>query len=355
MIFKELKRSNNMNADNIQSNEHALEVQEELKKRNIIPDNSKFDIYKQLQGGADTTIFEISFQNHSNKYIQRIFRPYASNQVAEFEYNVQKTLFENNINVPEPYLIKLTPNTRERPYFIMEKIEGTRLDQVFNKNPEQLEQLIGKFLQELHKIHSIDPKLFPQIPLPDIQNNQYVPIDQTLTRRKSVLEKFPTELKELKPVIDWLENNKTNNPCRKLVVIHGDYHPLNIIVQEDLKYQILDWTGAHISDFRMDLGFATVSISVGARKNLAPMIASAYEQISGSKVENLSYFMILANTFNLIRFYSGINNPTITNETEDTMNFFKSINEYPLFLVELVKETCNINLRQIKDYFDVEG
>ena len=159
----------------------------------------------------------------------------------------------------------------------------------------------------------------------------------------------------MKPVIDWLENNKTNNPCRKLVVIHGDYHPLNIIVQEDLKYQILDWTGAHISDFRMDLGFTTVVISSGVRKNLAPMIVSAYEQISGSKVENLSYFMILANTFNLIRFYSGINNPTITNETEDTMNFFKSVKEYPMLLVELVKKTCNIDLRQIKDYFNVEG
>jgi len=85
------------------------------------------------------------------------------------------------------------------------------------------------------------------------------------------------------------------------------------------------------------------------------MIVSAYEQISGSKVENLSYFMILANTFNLIRFYSGINNPTITNETEDTMNFFKSVKEYPMLLVKLVKETCNIDLRQIKDYFNVEG
>ncbi|MBA7520441.1 hypothetical protein ES705_12537 [subsurface metagenome] len=344
-----------MNVDNIQTNRHALEVQEEFKKLNIIPDNSKINSYIQLHGGADTTIFEIGFQNHSTKYIQRIFRPYASNQTAEFEYSVQKTLFENKINVPETYMIKLTPNTREKPYFIMEKVEGTRLDQVFNKKPEQLEQLVGKFLQELHKIHSIDPNLFPKIPSPDIQKNPYALIEQTLTRRKSVLEKFPTELKELKPVIDWLENNKTNNPCRKLVVIHGDYHPFNIIVQEDLKYQILDWTGVNISDFRMDLGFASVVISVGESKNLAPMIASTYEQISRTKVENLSYFMILANTFNLIRFYSGINNPTITNETEDTMNFFKSLKEYPLLLVELVKETCNIDLRQIEDYFNVEG
>ncbi|MHA1552424.1 MAG: phosphotransferase family protein [Candidatus Heimdallarchaeaceae archaeon] len=342
-----------MNADNIESNKHALEVQEELKKLNIIPDNSKLNNYRQLQGGADTAIFEISFKNHSKKYIQRIFRPKVSYEEAEFEYSVQKTLFENGINVPKTYLMKLTPNTRERSYFIMEKIEGTRLDQVFDRNPEQLMQLIEKLLQELHKIHTIDPKLLPQILLPDIQKNPFAIIDQILKRRKSVIERFPKELNELKPVIDWLEDNKTNNPCKKLVVIHGDYHPLNIIVQEDQKFQILDWTGVHISDFRMDLGFPVVAISGLAKMNLAPMIANTYEQISGSKVENLPYFMILANTYNLIRFYSGINNPAITDETEDTMNLFKSFKGYPLFLVDLVKETCNIDLRQIKDYFDV--
>ena len=54
-------------------NDHVLEVQKELKKHNIIPDDSKLNSYKQLQGGADTTIFEISFKNHSNKYVQRIY------------------------------------------------------------------------------------------------------------------------------------------------------------------------------------------------------------------------------------------------------------------------------------------
>ncbi len=342
-----------MSKDDVQSNIHALEVQKELKKLNIIPDNSEINSYRQLQGGADTTIFEISFHNQSKKYIQRIFRPNVSTQSAKFEYSVQKTLFENGISVPQTYLMKLTPNTRERSYFIMEKIEGTILEQVLDRNPEQLMQLIEKLLQELHKIHTIDPKLLPQILSPDIQKNPFAVVDQLLKRRKSVIERFPKELNELKPVIDWLEKNKTNNPCKKLVVIHGDYHPLNIIVQEDQKFQILDWTGVNISDFRMDLGFPVVAISGLAKMNLAPMIANTYEKISGSKVENLSYFMILANTYNLIRFYSGINNPKITDETEDTMSFFKSFKEYPLFLVELVKETCNIELHQIKDYFDV--
>ena len=125
------------------------------------------------------------------------------------------------------------------------------------------------------------------------------------------------------------------------------------MVQDDSELRILDWSNISIMDFREDLGFTTVGLCIGA--NLEYKIADSYEQISGTKVDNLAYFMILANIFNLIRFYSCANNHSITNETEDTVEFFKSIKEYPLFLVELVRGTCDIELRQIKNYFNYKG
>jgi len=90
---------------------------------------------------------------------------------------------------------------------------------------------------------------------------------------------------------------------------------------------------------------------VTLQQNLASQFERFYEEISGKKVGNLRYFMILSSVHNLMRFYSGMNNPSITNETEDTMAFFKSVSEYPLFLVKLVKDECNIDLSQVKDYF----
>jgi aminoglycoside phosphotransferase (APT) family kinase protein len=360
-LLKDIRNNCDMNSDDLQ-NKHAQEVHGELAKHNIIPEDSKLISYKQLQGGADTKIFEIIFHDLTTKYIQRVFRSGASNKAAEFEYSVQKILYENGIKAPKPFLLKPTPNSRERPYFIMEKIEGTPFEQVLDNNPEQFSQLIYKFLQELHKIHTIDQKLFPQIPSPDFQKNPFAPIDQILKHRRLIIEKYPEELNELKPVFEWLENNKTNNPCKKAVVIHGDYHQANIIVQENQEYRILDWTGININDFRMDLGFSAVTIGcfpkyekiVGSKKKLTQMIVNTYEQISGSKVENLPYFMILTNTYNLLRLYSIINNPTITNENEQSKNFFKVISEYPLYLAELVKETSNIRLNQIEEYFELK-
>lgn len=359
-LFNVIKHAYSVNSDNLQKNKHALEVQEELVKIKIIPNNLKLKHYEELQGGADTTIYEISFHNHLRKYIQRIFRPNESNTIAEYEFSVQKTLFDNNISVPKPYLMKLTPNTRKRPYFVMEKIEGTRLDYLLDGNPKKFTQFIRRLLQELDKIHRIDPRLLTQIHSPDIQKNPFAPIDQILTRRKSLIEKFPKELHELKPVFEWLENNKTSNPCNELVIIHGDYHQSNVIVQDNQDFRILDWSGIAIGDFRTDLGFTSVTISAfslyeqifGSKKKLVQMITNTYEQISGRKVENLSYFMILANSFSLLRLYSIINNPGITNENNQSKYFFKSINEYCLYLAELVSETCKTELHQIRDYFE---
>jgi len=145
-----------------------------------------------------------------------------------------------------------------------------------------------------------------------------------------------------------------------LVVIHGDYHQSNVIVQDNQDFRILDWSGIAIGDFRTDLGFTSVTISAfslyeqifGSKKKLVQMITNTYEQISGRKVESLSYFMILANSFSLLRLYSIINNPRITNENNQSKHFFKSINEYCLYLAELVSETCKTELHQIRDYFE---
>ena len=329
----------------------ALEVQTELERIGVIPKDSEIELYNQIHGGADTTIFEIGFKNHSTRYVQRIFRPSTGIESSEFEYTIQKTMFENGLNVPETFLIKHPPNAWDRTYFIMKKIEGRGINDILENNPEKFEEIAERFMLELHKIHSINPDLFPQIPRADIQKDPFAVITKTLRRAKATIEKFHEELAELRLVVDWLEENKSNNPCEELVVIHSDYHPFNIIVEEDGTFQILDWTGINISDYRRDLGFSIIAISAGVGIDQVPKFQKIYEKISGKKVENLEYFMVLASVYNLMRFYSGMNNPSITNETEDTMAFFKSISDYPLFVVELVKRECGIDLKQIKNYF----
>jgi aminoglycoside phosphotransferase (APT) family kinase protein len=233
----------------------------------------------------------------------------------------------------------------------MKKIKGKGMNEILEHHPEMLDETINKYIHAMASIHSINPDLFPRIPKMDIQKNPYAVIDQALDSVKLRIKKYPEDLTEFKLVVDWLDENKTKNPCEELVVVHGDFHPFNIIVDEEETFQILDWTGINISDFRRDLSFATGAISAGMRKNLTSLFSEKYEELTGRKTKNLEYFMILSSAWNLLRWYSGINNPTITGESEETMTFFKTVREYPLLMVELVKEECGIDIQQIRNYF----
>ena len=332
-------------------NELAIELQNELVKEGIIPPDSKIELYSQVHGGADTTIFEIGFENQPTKYIQRILRPTTSKKSAEIEFSNQTILFENGINVPETFFIRHPPNLYNRTYYVMKKIQGKGLSEILAQHPDRFEEVTNKYIHEMTHIHSIDPKLFPKIPTPDIQKNPYAAINQSLSSVKDRIERYSEDLAELAEVVNWLDEKKTENPCEELVVIHGDYHPFNIVLDEQQTFQILDWTGINISDFRRDLSFATVALSAGTGRNLAPLFSNKYEEFTGKKVKNLQYFMILSSVWNLLRWYSGINNPSITGESEETMTFFKSVREYPHLMVELVKEESGINLQQIRNYF----
>ena len=335
-------------------NEHALELKNELVKHNIINEDLEIENYQQLPGGADTTIFEISFKNHPQIYLQRIFRAGVPNKFVEYEYNNQKTLYENGVSVPRTYFQKPTPNTFGRSYFVMDKIEGIILGQKFFQTPNLVEQDVKKFIRELYKIHSIDPGLFSQIPIHNIEENPFALIDRTLSNCNNLVRKFPDDLVELIPLIQWLEENKTKNPCTKLVVIHGDYHPFNVIVNEDNQLIILDWTGINISDFRRELGFTAVLTTLIANQDLITIISNYYEELSGIKVENLDYFMVLGNLFNIVRFYSVARNYDITNENDATRDYFKSVKVFPLFVVDMVQRLCNVELKQIREFFNAD-
>jgi len=180
---------------------HALEVQQELIKLNEISTESSFVGSNQIMtGGSACILFELCFENPSRKFIQKIFRFKTSIEAAKNEYNNLKALFESDLNVPQPYFLKLIPNTRNLPYYVMEKIEGLRLADVKAKHPDKYEQLIEKLLKEMQKIHNLNPQLFPEIPFANIQENPFAPIDKKLTICKIYLERYPEELIEFKPV-----------------------------------------------------------------------------------------------------------------------------------------------------------
>ena len=61
-------------------------------------------------------------------------------------------------------------------------------------------------------------------------------------------------------VASWLDANRPE-PV-PLGLVHGDFHPANVIVTESDEYMAVDWELAHVGDPREDLGWMALAAEV---------------------------------------------------------------------------------------------
>ena len=121
----------------------------------------------------------------------------------------------------------------------------------------------------------------------------------------------------------------------------------NVIITPEKEIFVIDWADIKIGDFRHDLGFAIVTTS-SAGEDVKEAFLDLYEKISGVKVSNIEYFMILSILHNILRCYSAILNPTITGETETTKKMFLvHYKNYVQYLVKITQKITSIYLKTL--------
>ena len=62
------------------------------------------------------------------------------------------------------------------------------------------------------------------------------------------------EVTDYDEVLDWLQTRTKAITPTEPTVVHGDFHPGNVLLRTDGASFVIDWTGADISDYRFDLG-----------------------------------------------------------------------------------------------------
>jgi aminoglycoside phosphotransferase (APT) family kinase protein len=302
-------------------------------------------------GGADTKIdkFDFSFYSNNEKIVLpliiRIFREKQFNR-AEKEFKDLEKLYQANLSVPKPYYWKYNEKIGKY-YMVMERIEGQTLDKyLFSSDDETSPIYIHKFIQELVNIHSFDWKNNEIIQNKYIQKDLHTKILLQIETVRRIVDDH--EIDEFYPLLDWLKANirKIENP--ELVLIHGDYHPQNCIVDVDGSLVIIDWSNLQIHDYRVDLGFLLVMLNSFAQRDYKQLLLVQYEKLSGRMVKSIDYFMVLSNLFNLLRIYSTLIDPSITNENEETKKVFTGIAKpYSLYLVGMIRSLTGVNMDQL--------
>ena len=96
------------------------------------------------------------------------------------------------------------------------------------------------------------------------------------------------------PIIDWLQERSAEVACQRLSVVHGDFYPDNIVVRDDGRMFVIDWTGIDVLDYRFDLAWTLMLLCTTGAAEMGNAMIKEYERLVGYRVENMEFFEVLA-------------------------------------------------------------
>lgn len=117
-----------------------------------------------------------------------------------------------------------------------------------------------ELVDTLANVHTIDPDTVSAVLEPPASWNDYLSglIDRFRQADAGHVESMPF----LRYVASWLDANRP--PPLPLRIVHSDFQPSNIMVDEEGTYLLIDWELAHIGDPREDIGYyITYSAALG--------------------------------------------------------------------------------------------
>ena len=247
-------------------------------------------------------VFNLGYiENGIEKKENLVLRMYPGEDasvIIEKEFDVLKALYEVGYSVPKTHFLELDTKVLGKPFLIMDRIIGEDLGTVFVKALEEnnLEKIKGEIIplsiEFITELHDLDWKVFPSKYLNSEKNNRYFFVDNKLRYIEDRIEKH--QMNYLLPVLDWLKNNRKRAALEKISIIHGDFHPHNIIIDEKGKGYVIDWPAARVGDFREDLGWTLMLTQAYTNNTIRDAFLHSYEETIGKPIKDIDYFEVLA-------------------------------------------------------------
>ncbi|TKC13863.1 phosphotransferase family protein [Robertmurraya kyonggiensis] len=163
--------------------------------------------------------------------IIKVFKDHLPPTEALYEAKKQEYVYTCGLSVPKIFEIT---EINSRPAIIMEYIHGETVGDLLMNNMEEAEHYISICVDDQQKLHdmvvdsdSLEPmseKLYRQIEMPSLLNEKQ---KYKLLRRLNSIEYEPK-------------------------LCHGDFHPFNLIMNEEKVY-VIDWVDSSFGDIRADV------------------------------------------------------------------------------------------------------
>ena len=274
--------------------------------------------------------FRISgIENYDSRLVLRLFPSYNHEETANWQAMIHNLLREEGLPVPKVYLTTSDTSILGGSFLVMDYVEGEAIDP--GDDPSVL-VLTAKTQAMLHlkEGKKISEKIIAQGHSAGSHNYE---------GRINWLVNHAEEYPSIGAAVKWLIENRPNEP-ETPSVIHGDFHPMNLLVKDGEVNAILDWSGFMVGDPMYGLGWTkALFIATGKHElpedvfnQLVQMYIDAYESIHPIDYAKMDYYVV----FRLVRaLLEGKEGQEVWTRPYIVKNIVKEIKEMTGILVQI--------------------
>jgi aminoglycoside phosphotransferase (APT) family kinase protein len=152
--------------------------------------------------------------------------------------------------------------------------------------------LFCRLLVQLHALDGSD--ILPDHPLAR-SRDPHAFVDHELSFLSVLLSRLAgREPPSLRGAFAWLGSRRSEVPCARLAVVHGDFHRNNILMRADGAAFVIDWSNVRLADYRSDLAWTRLGTRAAAQPDGGEAELRLYDQLGGRKVSSIEVFEVAA-------------------------------------------------------------
>ncbi len=229
-----------------------------------MPEAEKITIIamSRIHGGASRETFRVRINAERGGERGLIFRrdPVSSliETEREIEFAAYRSFQGSAVPVPRALFLEREPEWLERPFFVMEEIEGCTAGSILASDPygahrKTISEQFYTILARIARRDVATSELAREIPVPACD----AAWSQELDKWEKVIDEDELEPQPIaRAALRWLKRNPPP-PAQIVSIVHGDYRTGNFLFDPNGKIRaILDWEMAHLGDPLEDLAWA---------------------------------------------------------------------------------------------------
>jgi aminoglycoside phosphotransferase (APT) family kinase protein len=315
-------------------------------------DNLQIQNLQNITTGWETEILSFDLQYTENgaselqKLIARIYPGKNADVKVQREATTMKRLLDLGYPVPVVHIVETEKSQLGEPFMIMDRIDGGTLDA---RMPEDVDKWMNEFSVLFVKLHRLDwrkmldsPEIYPI-------DDPYYYISSTLSGYEKDLDQYQKH--ELAPIVEWLQKRIGDVPCTSPSIIHGDFHPFNILLDEKESAFVIDWGASKIADFRADLAWTLLLYYAYSTQDNRDLLLRSYETVSGQDVEEIEYFEVLATLRRLFDITSSFDKGTAElGMRPEALDLMRDTVEHIVRVRDRLEELTEITIPEIEQF-----